>query len=95
MLTVKELHSKMQRISSSEVDDVYSVKAFRARLKERFENSIYFLSAAGRRGELVCFRDNAGKILREVNSTKENTETSIVTAAANSSSKQRQRPHHA
>lgn len=61
---------------------MYCIKALRAKLKERFNDSIYFLSAAGRRGELVCFRDNIDKILREVNNTNENTETSIITAAA-------------
>ena len=75
--SVEYLYQKMTKESITS----YSKKTFRAKLKERFQDHVYFVESLGSKGELVCFTGMADFIIRRL---KENPETkeSVINAAA-------------
>ena len=61
--SVRELYDKMIKDN----DDVgYCLKTFRSKLKVRYKDHVYFVQSAGCKVELVCFKDMADYILRNL-----------------------------
>ena len=75
--TIQELHQKMCEEIGGEV---YSLKGFREKLKQRFGDSVCFGESTGSRGELVCFKNISDFLIKSINDnyTKEN----IIAAAS-------------
>ena len=78
LYSIQELHQKMLEKNNGHG---YSIKSFREKLKSRYQEHVYFVQGVGRNRELVCFKDMADYILRDM---KENGKTkgSVITAAA-------------
>lgn len=78
MYSVQELYAKMCEQSS---DDIYSMKAFREKLKARYEDHVYFIPGTGCHSELICFKDMTDFIIRKMKDHGE-TKESVIAAAA-------------
>ena len=76
--SIKELHDKMSKDSDGYI---YSLKTFREKLKLRYKEHVYFVEGTGRHCELVCFRDMANYILRNMKNdvdTKQNIKPQLL-----------------
>ena len=62
MFSVIELYEKMSEFHTN----VYSIKTFRDKLTERYQENVYFVKGQGRHRELVCFKNLADYILRQM-----------------------------
>ena len=62
--------------------NVYSIKTFREKLKERYQENVYFVKGQGRHRELVCFKSLVDYILRQMKK-EGSTKQSVLDAAAN------------
>ena len=63
-------------------ENIYCLKRFRQKLKERYQDHVYFVESEGRKGELVCFRRMADYILRNLKETGSISKNSVINAAA-------------
>ena len=77
LYTVRELHKMMDEKNSG---NVYSITAFRQKLKDRYQDHVYFFSDTGR-PYIVCFKDMTNFIIRNMIKTNE-TKESVISAAA-------------
>ena len=78
LYSIKELHDKMSKDSDGYI---YSLKTFREKLKLRYKEHVYFVEGTGRHCELVCFRDMANYILRNMKNdvdTKQNIKPQLL-----------------
>ena len=77
--SVRELYDKMIKDN----DGVgYCLKTFRSKLKARYKDHVYFAPSAGCKGELVCFKDMADHILRNLKEEGPTAKENVVKAAA-------------
>ena len=60
----------------------YCLKTFHSKLKARYKDHVYFVQSAGCKGELVCFKDMADYILRNLKEEVPTTKDNLVKAAA-------------
>ena len=60
----------------------YHLQNFRSKLKARYKDHVYFFQSAGCKGELVCFKDMADYILRNLKEEGPATKENVVKAAA-------------
>ena len=77
--SVRELYDKMIKDNDSVG---YCFKTFRSKLKARYKDHAYFVQSAGCKGELVCFKDMADYILRNLKEEGPTTKENVVKAAA-------------
>lgn len=76
--SIGELHNKM----SDGNKNVYSMKWFREKLKEKYKDHIYFVQSVGCKGELVCFRRMTDYILRKLKEEGAESKEKVIKAAA-------------
>ena len=81
LYTLQELLIKMDELNGGS-SSVYSEKSLQSKLEGKYQDHIYFTNLPGR-PNIVCFRDMASYILYEQKRKSEETEKSIITAAAN------------
>ena len=74
--TIQEL---FERIKNSTELEVYSQKTFREKLKLRYNDHVYFVPRNGRHGEILCFKNMSGYILKGL---KEQNKEDVIAEAA-------------
>lgn len=62
LYTLAEFHAKMEELSSD--SEVYSIKRLKQKLREHFENFIFFAEVE-ERGTVLCFRNMASYIIND------------------------------
>ena len=76
---IQELYDKMLQDNGGVA---YTLKGFREKLKARYKEHVYFVKAAGCKGELVCFKEMTNYILRDLKEQGSDTKENVVRAAA-------------
>ena len=74
--TIQELFERMK--NSTELE-VYSQKTFREKLKLRYNDHVYFVPRNGRHGEILCFKNMSGYILKGL---KEQNKEDVIAETA-------------
>ena len=81
-----EVHHAIQELYGKMVEDndsvAYTLKRFREKLKARYKEHVYFVNAAGCKGELVCIKGMTDYILRDLKEHGSDTKEKVVRAAA-------------
>ena len=77
--TMKELMEKVKEFA--EKDEIYSEKSVRRKLKEKYNNHIFFTDIPGRES-VISFKDMVSYVLLEKKKQKEESKESIIIAAA-------------
>ena len=54
-------------MAESAKGEIFSLKCFRDKLKEKYRSDVFFIPGNGRNSELICFRNFTEFILRRIN----------------------------
>ena len=65
---------------SEDHDEVYSKKAFREKLKEKYSEYLYISKSLGRSSEVLCFRNMSDRIIRTMKNNPQ-SKSNILAAA--------------
>ena len=76
--TIKELQDRMKDKSKTEA---YSAVYMKKKLKERYNNHVYFAEICGL-ADVICFKEMANFIIKEKKKKQDETKDDIITAAA-------------
>ena len=68
-------------MAESAKGEIFSLKCFRDKLKEKYRSDVFFIPGNGRNSELICFRNFTEFILRRINDKNKTKESIIKTAA--------------
>ena len=78
--TIKELMEKVKGFAQKD-DEIYSEKSVRTKLKEKYNNLIFFTDIPGRES-VISLKDMVSYVLLEKKKQKEESKESIIIAAA-------------